>query len=110
MAFRMRCCCPQSPASRLSGAPTRYAAVSRIISLADRDDDDAAAHKLADGLEALNEALQIPTLRDCVKVGHAKFEKSLEKMATDPFTWIAAEQPDRADTAEQIVELYKQAW
>jgi len=95
----------------LSGAPTRYAAVSRIMGLAaDRDDDEAAAHKLVDGLEALNEALQIPTLRDCVKVGRVKFEKSLEKMAGDALASGSPQNNPTVPTAEQIVELYKQAW
>ena len=95
----------------LTGALVRYATVARIVGLAGgADDDETAAHKLADGLEALNEALQIPPLRECVRVGRAKFESSLEKMALDALASGSPQNNPVVPTAEQIIELYKQAW
>jgi len=95
----------------LAGALVRYATIARIVGLAGgADDDETAAHKLADGLEALNEALQIPPLRECVRVGRAKFEGSLEKMALDALASGSPQNNPVEPTAEQIIELYKQAW
>ncbi len=94
----------------LPGAPVRYATIARILGLAGSGDDDAAAHKLADGLEALNEALEIPPLRECVRVGRAKFEKSLEKMAQDALASGSPQNNPVVPTTEQIIALYKQAW
>jgi alcohol dehydrogenase class IV len=95
----------------LTGALVRYATVARIVGLAgSTDDDETAAHKLADGLEALNEALQIPPLRECVRVGRAKFESSLKKMALDALASGSPQNNPVVPTAEQIIELYKQAW
>jgi alcohol dehydrogenase len=72
--------------------------------------DEAAGHKLVDGLEALNEALQIPPLRECVKVGRAKFDRQLEKMAQDALASGSPQNNPVVPTAEQIVELYRAAW
>lgn len=95
----------------IPGAPTRYATISRIMGFAQASDDDTtAADKLADGLEALNEALEIPSLRDCVKVGRAKFEASLKKMAHDALDSGSPQNNPIVPTIEQIVELYRQAW
>lgn len=95
----------------IPGAPTRYATISRIMGFAQASDDDTtAADKLADGLEALNEALAIPSLRDCVKVGRAKFEASLKKMAHDALDSGSPQNNPIVPTIEQIVELYRRAW
>lgn len=94
----------------LAGATQRYATVSRIMGLSHSDSDEMAAHKLVDGLEALNEALEIPSLRECLKVGRAKFEKSVEKMALDALASGSPQNNPVAATAEQIVELYRLAW
>ena len=95
----------------LAGALLRYAAISRMMGLAaDNDDEDTAAHKLVDGLEALNEALEIPTLRECVKVGRAEFEMSLGKMAHDALASGSPQNNPVVPTVDEIVALYKQAW
>lgn len=95
----------------LAGAPARYATIARIMGLAGSNDDDATAgRKLADGLEALNEALAIPPLRECVKVGRAKFERSLEKMAGDALASGSPQNNPVTPSAEQIMALYKEAW
>ncbi len=95
----------------LPGTVERYATISRIMGFARAgDDNETAVHKLADGLEALNEALEIPPLRECVRVGRAKFERSLEKMAADALASGSPQNNPVVPTAEQIIELYKQAW
>jgi alcohol dehydrogenase len=95
----------------LGGALPRYATVARIMGLAGgNDDDETAGRKLADGLELLNEALEIPPLRECVKVGRAKFERSLEKMAGDALASGSPQNNPVVPTAEQIMALYKEAW
>lgn len=95
----------------LAGAPARYATIARIMGLAGSNEDDATAgRKLADGLEALNEALVIPPLRECVKVGRAKFERSLEKMAGDALASGSPQNNPVMPSAEQIMALYRDAW
>ena len=99
----------------LLGAPQRYAAISRLMGLAaDKDNGDngdgEAAHKLVAGLEALNAALEIPALRDCVKVSRAEFETSLGKMAQDALASGSPQNNPVVPTADEIVALYRQAW
>jgi alcohol dehydrogenase class IV len=95
----------------MQGAQQRYATIARIMGLAGgADDDETAGRKLADGLEMLNEALEIPPLRECVKVGRAKFERSLEKMAGDALASGSPQNNPVVPTAEQIIALYKEAW
>lgn len=95
----------------LDGALPRYATIARIMGLAGGNDDDATAgRKLVDGLEMLNEALQIPPLRECVKVGRAKFERGLEKMAGDALASGSPQNNPVVPTVEQIIALYREAW
>jgi alcohol dehydrogenase class IV len=95
----------------LPGATTRYATVARIMGLAGGSEDDAtAAHKLADGLELLNESFEIPPLRECIKAGRAKFDKSLDKMAADALASGSPQNNPIVPTAKQIVALYHEAW
>jgi alcohol dehydrogenase len=58
----------------------------------------------------LNEALEIPPLRECVKVGRAKFERGLEKMAGDALSSGSPQNNPVVPTVEQIIALYKEAW
>ena len=95
----------------IAGAPQRYAVISHSMGYAaDSDNDDVAAHKLVEGLEALNKALQIPTLRDCIKVDRATFETTLEKMASDALASGSPQNNPVVPTVVQIVALYRQAW
>lgn len=95
----------------IPGAPTRYATISRIMGFAQASDDDTtAADKLPDGLEALNEVLEIPSLRDCVKVGRAKFNAGLKKMAHDALDSGSPQNNPIVPAIEQIIEPYRQAW
>ena len=101
---------PEVTKFSLSGNASRYAVIARIMGLAGNESDEAAGHKLVDGLEALNDALQIPPLRECVKVGRAKFDKSLEKMAQDALASGSPQNNPVVPTAEQIIEIYRAAW
>jgi alcohol dehydrogenase class IV len=70
----------------------------------------AAGQALVDGLEDLNRRLEVPRLRDLRGVTRERFDAALPKMAEDA---LASGSPDRnpvVPTAEQIEELYRQAW
>jgi alcohol dehydrogenase class IV len=95
----------------LAGAPERYATIARIMGLASSTDDDATSgRKLVDGLELLNETLEIPPLRECVPAGRAKFERGLKKMATDALASGSPQNNPVVPTVEQIIALYKESW
>jgi alcohol dehydrogenase class IV len=92
-------------------AAQRYGVIAQVMGLAKGSDDaDKATHKLVEGLEWLNEQLEIPPLRECVKVGRAKFEQSLDKLAQDALASGSPQNNPVVPSAEQIVGLYKQAW
>jgi alcohol dehydrogenase class IV len=95
----------------IGGAVQRYGVIAQVMGLAKGSDDaDKAAHKLVDGLVYLNDELQIPPLRECVKVGRAKFEASLDKLAQDALASGSPQNNPVVPSAEQIIGLYKQAW
>jgi alcohol dehydrogenase len=95
----------------IPGAVTRYAVVARAMGLATSgDDDERAAGQLVDGLEALNERLGVPRLRECAGVLWEVFEAALPKMAEDALASGSPQNNPVVPTAEQIIELYRQAW
>lgn len=95
----------------LTGAVDRYATVARTLGWARQDDrDEAAAAALVHGLEGLNHRLAIPRLRDCPKMDEVRFRSVLEKMANDALVSGSPQNNPIVPTAEQIVELYRQAW
>jgi alcohol dehydrogenase class IV len=86
----------------VAGAPERYTTIARTMGL--------APEELVPGLEALNERLGVPRLRDVPGVTRERFDASLPKMAADA---LASGSPARnpvVPTAEEIVELYREAW
>jgi alcohol dehydrogenase class IV len=95
----------------LPGATARYATVARTMGCAaEQDSDEAAAHALAEELESLNVRLGIPRLRDCKGMEFSRFESVLEKMAQDALASGSPQNNPVVPAAEQIVELYRQAW
>ncbi len=95
------------------GAGARYATIARTMGLSERREDgsdEAAAHALVAGLEALNRRLEIPRLRDHPRMEEGKFFKLLEKMATDALASGSPQNNPVVPTAAQIVELYRAAW
>jgi alcohol dehydrogenase class IV len=94
----------------ISHAPERYAAVSRILGYADGNDtDDDACRKLAAGLERFNRDLEIPRLRDC-GIAQAALEAVLEKMAQDALASGSPQNNPRVPSAEDIKQLYLEAF
>lgn len=95
----------------LAGARARYARLARATGLAKEGDDDAmAGERMVEGLQELNRRLGVPSLRGLPGIDRDSFEASLEKMASDA---LASGSPDRSPvvpTAEQIVDLYREAW
>ena len=95
----------------LSGAIARYATVARTLGWSGADEsDDAAAHALVDGLEKLNERLQIPRLRADPRIERERFFSLLEKMAADALASGSPQNNPVVPTGAQIVELYRAAW
>jgi alcohol dehydrogenase class IV len=95
----------------LAGALERYAIVARTMGYASAaDSDERAANKLVEGLEELNKQLQIPRLGDCKGMQAERFESVLSKMANDALASGSPQNNPVVPSAEQIVELYRQAW
>lgn len=95
----------------VNGAVGRYATVARTLGWTRQDDrDEAAAVALVHGLEALNHRLAIPRLRDYPKMDEVRFRSVLERMAGDALVSGSPQNNPVVPTAEQIVELYRQAW
>jgi len=69
---------------------------------------DAAQHAVA-ALVKLNEELQVPRLRDC-NISREAFEQALPKMAADALASGSPANNPRMPTAEEIIELYRQAY
>ena len=95
----------------LDGVVARYAVIARSMGLVGGNtNDEIAAHELIDGLVRLNEALEIPRLRECVKVDRTTFENSLGKMAADALASGSPQNNPVVPTIEQIITLYAEAW
>jgi alcohol dehydrogenase class IV len=95
----------------IPGALARYAVVARVMGYAaTNNDDETAADALAEGLEQLNKQLAVPRLRDCVKADADAFDTSLPKMAADALASGSPQNNPVVPTAEQIMELYREAW
>ena len=95
----------------LTGAAARYAELARILGFAgDSDDDALAGERMAAGLAELNERLEVPPLGSLEQVERSRFDSSVEKMAADALASGSPERNPVVPTAEQIVDLYKEAW
>jgi len=95
----------------VEAAPARYATVARTIGCAKQSDSDATANAaLIDWLEALNRSIELPRLADCRGVTRTRFDELLHKMASDALASGSPANNPRVPTADEIVELYKQAW
>jgi alcohol dehydrogenase class IV len=95
----------------LAAATHRYATIARTMGFASVADSDAAsAQALADGLEELNQRLEVPRLRELPGVSEERFEASLEKMAADALASGSPARNPRVPSAEEIVALYREAF
>jgi alcohol dehydrogenase class IV len=73
-------------------------------------DDTHAGKALLEGLKRLNTELGIPRLRDCVPTSEREFESHLQKMAGDALASGSPQNNPVVPTAEEIIELYCEAW
>jgi alcohol dehydrogenase class IV len=95
----------------ISGAPERYATISRSMGYAtDADSNDFANEKLISGLKKLNKDLQVPRLGDVCKVDLTTFDEKVLKMTNDSLASGSPNNNPVIPTAEQIVDLYHKAW
>jgi alcohol dehydrogenase class IV len=93
------------------GAKERYAQVARLMNLASaKSADEFACEALVDCLDELNSELQVPRLRDCCGGDVAKFRAALPKMASDALESGSPQNNPVVPSAEEIVELFDNAW
>ena len=93
------------------GAVARYAGVARAMGLASPGNGDAyASEALLDRLDALNEELEVPRLRDCCGGDRERFRSTLEKMAADALDSGSPQNNPTVPAADEIMELYDSAW
>jgi alcohol dehydrogenase class IV len=102
---------PEVTRFSLAGAPERYAAVARIMGFAKEADSlEKAGQALVKGLQELNEELGIPRLGAAVNVDLSRFDKNVEKMASDALASGSPNNNPIVPDVLQIIDLYHQAW
>jgi alcohol dehydrogenase class IV len=95
----------------LPGALPRYADISRHMGFCESSSsNEHAAETLIEGLENLNAQLGIPKLRNLPTMDRSHFESHLRKMADDALASGSPQNNPVVPSAEEIVELYQQAW
>ena len=95
----------------LPGAVARYAQIARLVgAAANGAPDETAAASLPDYLEKLNARLGIDRLRDFIKMDPVAFEQKLPAMADAALASGSPQNNPVVPTADEIVELYHQAW
>jgi alcohol dehydrogenase class IV len=101
---------PEVTRFSVGGAPQRYARVAREIGAAtEADSDDAAAGKLVDALQSLNDDLEIPTL-NALGVDRAHFDSVKAEMAEAALASGSPGFNPRVPEAQEIVELYDKVY
>jgi alcohol dehydrogenase class IV len=95
----------------LPGAVARYAQIARLVgAAANNAPDEIAAASLPDYLEKLNARLGIGRLHDFIKVDSSAFEQKLPAMADVALASGSPQNNPVVPTADEIIELYRQAW
>lgn len=93
------------------GAVRRYATVARTLGwIGTGASDPAAASVLADGLAALNHRLGVPSLGSYLASHRVRFREVTPKMALDALASGSPGNNPVVPSADQIAELYLQAW
>jgi alcohol dehydrogenase class IV len=87
-----------------SGNEAAYAKIAGYLGV--RPEKDA----FVEALEMLNRDLEVPRLRECCGEDRAAFEAALPKMANDALASGSPGNNPVVPTAEEIIELYRQAW
>ncbi len=95
----------------ISGAQARYARVAREMGFASHDlSEEKACDALLAGIQEFNTQLGVSRLRDYIGKPQAEFEKHLPKMADDALASGSPQNNPVVPTADEIVQLYKEAW
>ncbi len=95
----------------LPGAVARYAQIARLVgAAANGAADEMAAASLPDYLEKLNARLGIDRLCDFIKIDPVAFEQKLPAMADAALASGSPQNNPVVPTADEIIELYRQAW
>lgn len=63
-----------------------------------------------EALEQLNRDLEVPRLRECCGRDEARFSAALQKMAVDALASGSPANNPVVPSAEEIMEIYRQAW
>ncbi len=101
---------PAVTAFSIEAAPDRYANCARFMGVASWDDSDQdACQKLLQELRQLNKDLDVPTPKD-YGIDESRFFEVLPTMAEQALASGSPGNNPRVPTAEEIVEVYKQAW
>lgn len=101
---------PNVTAWSIPAAPTRYADCARAMGVAHPDDTDEVANEcLLKELHALNQELQVPTLKE-FGVDRAVFFDRLETMAQQALASGSPNNNPRLPDASEVVEIYKSLW
>jgi alcohol dehydrogenase class IV len=92
----------------IASAPERYAAVARAVGCAGTASE--AGENLVAWLTQLNADLEIPSLSRCRGVDRPRFDAEVGRMADAALASGSPVNNPRVPTADEIVELYRQAW
>ncbi len=93
------------------GSKERYAQAARAMKLAGaKGSDECACEALTECLDVLNADLQVPRLRDCCGGNVNQFRSTLPKMAADALESGSPQNNPVVPSADEIVELFEQAW
>lgn len=101
------------PVTRFSipGATKRYAQLARSMDLAgDKDCDEVAAKKLVEGLEDLNQDLNIPRLGALKEITPERFADNVAKMAQDALDSGSPANNPVVPNIGEITTLYQSAY
>ncbi|MGH1538835.1 MAG: iron-containing alcohol dehydrogenase [Arenicella sp.] len=91
-------------------ALSRYADCAKAMGWAKDDDtNDAAANALVNGLYALNDQLNVPTL-SAFGIDKTAYDDAIDQMADDAIRSGAPGNNPKASSKEEISHLYKQVW
>lgn len=91
-------------------ATDRYATIARTLNWATQTDpDEIACERLIEGIEQFNRRLEIPRLRDC-GISSKALETALDKMAQDALASGSPQNNPRIPTANEIKQLYCEAY
>ena len=101
---------PAVTAFSIDAAPDRYANCARFMGVAEPNDSDQdACQKLLQELRQLNKDLDVPTPKD-YGIDEQRFFDVLPTMAEQALASGSPGNNPRVPTADEIVQVYKQAW